>query len=237
MNALRVVAASVLMLSLVGCCCGRNVVCDTCDPCGSASCGSSCGFGTGFLRNRPIRNLFKGGCNSCGSCYSDMPTCGGCSSCAAPGGFDGFSGMPTGGSGCGCSQGATQAAPQTYYDPNIPSTMPTPSASPTPSAVAPVPPSTTSPANEPGAMIPSTGAMPVQTVTYEEFQKLPGTIISGPGTGTTTPGAPLSAPAATTTTPLPSVAKAIGSTQRVVARPQTGVPVASNQKQLWVPVR
>ncbi|WP_157605951.1 hypothetical protein [Schlesneria paludicola] len=125
----------------------------------------------------------------------------------------------TGGGGCNC--GSTSSPSSVNYPPaGLPSTpTPLPSVD-TNSPAAPAPPiSPATPSDIPPAsstMIPpSTPA--TQMVSYEEFQKLPGTVISGPGMGT---------------------GSAPGSSPRLFNRPVNGpsqpMVSAQGQSQVWV---
>ena len=232
MKLLQLFTAAVMSMSIVGCCTGRNTVCDPCNPCGGASqCGAShsCGMSplvtSGFLQDFSLKKIMGmggcrrgrcGHCNSCGGC-DPVFECGGCggscgmasSSCGAP-----SCGMPAQ-SDCGCSSPSSSTYTPTY-----------PMTSPSPSSVAPSPPPAVGPADTTGYHTPTN--MPSQTVSYEEFQRLPGTIISGPG------AAPASEVAAS-----PSMPKSNMMAQRPVQRTSGSMPVASvtnqNRQPIWVP--
>lgn len=194
MNFTRYLAALLMTMSLAGCCCGRNVIMDPCDPCGSmmqpccplawlwpgtwfrgCGCGHGCGHGCG-----------------CGSSYYGDIIDGGC---CGGGGHDygyGGSGMMMDGmhssGGCACGQTAPpmMSSPYSPAPMNSSPTIPIPSQAPTYSDPAPVPPTT----GDQTTMIPSSpmnsASQPpqMQTISYEEFQRLPGTVISGPGSTT-----------------------------------------------------
>lgn len=198
----RCLAALMVTLSLAGCCCGSNVVMDSCDPCGASmprqrcglswlwpgswfhgcghgcgcGCSSGCGSGCGMYGE-----IFDGGCCGGGGGYD----CGG----YGPGVV--MNGMPSSG-GCACGQTAppmisapSSSVPMINSAPaNSTPTYSAPTQAPEPP---PVPPS-----NDQTTMIPpSPSSNQMQTVSYEEFQRLPGTIISGPG------AIPSAAPAST----------------------------------------
>ena len=260
MKLLRSLTALTMTLSLVGCCCGRNVVTDGCDTC----CTSPA---VGILRLQPVRNFFRFGCfHRCGcggGCGSYGDVMGGCGDCATGGCSSGSCGAPMsqgfaapGGTGCGCTSPATYSSQ--YPNMNAPSSsiqIPEPSSLPTPAPVPPtsptsVPPAT--PSSDSSTMNPPRAMPPVQNVSYEEFQKLPGTVISGPGASTgTSPGVPSNATMPMTMAPpvamappansVSSIQRSIGSTQRLLARPASSMPPAmvSSQVQqpVWVPAK
>ena len=176
MKLLRFLTAITMTLSMVGCCCGRNIVSDGCNPCGG-------GCGTG-LRMPSFRHGFGGnsacGCDTCGTGWNEFAGDGGCSSCGSP--MNSTYAMPgTGGSGCNC--GSTAAPSSSNYPPvgapSSPTPLPGADANSTTAPAPPIPPATPSDI-PPAAMIPPS-APTTQMVSYEEFQKLPGTVISGPG--------------------------------------------------------
>lgn len=187
-------AACLLVLNLVGCCCVSPRI----DECGPHACDLAGGGGllAKFARSHGAKK--KCGCGHCGgfnAMYGDamygMPYDSGC--CGGGGGFDG--GMMAGGypdmssPGCGCGGGASMP-----MAPSIPPTPPAqyaPEASPTPAPTPDVPPAETNvpgvpdPAGAPAAPMtyqPAPAQPGVQNVSVEEFQRLPGTIISGPTT-------------------------------------------------------
>ena len=208
MNLLRFLTVTVFSMSMFGCCCCSNVVMDPCDPCSGYSSQSCRPHRHGWLR-RPMRFGWNRcgdcggcGCGSCGGCGDVMMDsgCGG-GSCGSP-----MMGMPSSG-GCGCSQTASPDQFSTMSAPiNIPSspTMSAPQMS-GPSSLpqlqsAPVPP----PMPRTDSTMNSTpaGSQP-QMVSYEEFQRLPGTMISGPGTTTATPSPSIQQASAVQTTMSP----------------------------------
>ena len=241
MKLIPLLTASLMTLSLVGCCCGRNIVTDSCDPC----CGRP--RGCGVLRVVTLNYLGFGSCwncgaswhgRGCGSCGSCGSSCGGCGEMPMDCGCgSGSCGVPmSGGGGCGC--GGTYTPQSTYSVPmNAPQSFPTPQSSPSPSPAPTVPPQV--PPADASTMLSPKSSPSIQTVTYEEFQRLPGTVISGPGvtTGAPTTGMP------TTGMPTNSVAsiqRSVGATQRFLPRPANSVPSASvaiqqNQQAVWVP--
>lgn len=217
MKLLRFLTTITMTLSMVGCCCGRNVVSDCCDPCGGMS------PGRGLIRFPGLRSAFGGysscGCDSCGTSWSEFPGDGGCSSCGSPmmSTYD----MPSSGGG-GCNCGSNSSPSSVNYPPAAVPTTPTPlpsTDSNSPAAPAPPIPPTT-PGDIPSAsstMIPPSAPPATQMVSYEEFQKLPGTVISGPGVGTS------SAPAAS-----PRLFN------RSVGNPSQPMMSAQGQSQVWV---
>ena len=169
-----------LLATSIGCSSMQCASCNPCDPCGqvmSGGCNCGCGVkGWWQQRKERLRNNF--------SWFNDC-SCGGCSVCGGDncGMSGGTCGMPStgGGASCGCGQSHGYS----------------PAAVPTEQYAAPVPP------NDPPAPIPSTGTQrsgepipapastpattfqqpasgQIQHVTMEEFQRLPGTVISGP---------------------------------------------------------
>lgn len=248
------------MFSLVGCCCmGHNCVADPCDcysnepvigggiirffsmpnsssccgagNCGGMSCGS-CGYGDVGM---------ECGCGQCGcpkaakrcvlgrifghgghrNCYSQP--CG--SGCGC--GETTYSGFPSGGCGapspvspgCGCSQ--TQM-------PSPTTVPPVPAGSPDSGVVpAPVPPAD-------GTTTRTSSGMQTQTVSYEEFQRLPGTIISGPGAAVN--------PAANNLVSSNAMApRTLVSPSSYSARPANTLPqpsaAAAGQQAVWIPAK
>lgn len=219
MKRLLSVVACLMTLNLVGCCCMSTARIDECGPHASDLAGGG-GCLAKFARAHGAKK--RCGCGHCGygGMYADpiygMPY--GDSCCG--GGFDGgmmggFPGM-TGGSDCGCGGGGAMPAsnmppmPATnqYAPEGSPTPAPTPDAN-VPETNVPAVPAADPPA-PPTTYQPAPGQPGVQNVSMEEFQRLPGTIISGP---TTTPVA--GPPAAVThpvhspvmsRTPIPTVA-------------------------------
>jgi hypothetical protein len=161
---------------------------DPCDPCGGVI-DQGCGY------RRPWSPWSWGGFGrSYGACG-----CGSCGDCGMDQGFTGAGasyGYPASPS-CGCGQSTYPdaynansptssypvATPPTYVDgsnnsqsaPQLRS-APTPPLAPARSTEPPV-----IPGSESSMMSPPVGSRQPQMVSYEEFQRLPGTIISGPG--------------------------------------------------------
>jgi hypothetical protein len=241
MNLMRFLTASLMTLSMVGCCSNRCVMSDPCDPCGAAP--SSGGF---FSRLWPMsrgggfgcNSCSSGGCGGCGDAYGDVMDSG----CGCGGGSGGMvmgGGMPAS-QGCAC--GGQHAAPVPMM--GVPSPAPIPRGAPEPIPSAPDLPSM--PGSEATTMIPRTyapqsqlaGSSQPQNVSYEEFQRLPGTIVSGPGAMTAATSLP-------SQVSIPSqVQQTSASTQPFMAPPpptgkrpaQMTVPTAARQA-LWVPSR
>lgn len=239
MKILRFLAASIMTVSMVGCCCNRSCVVDSCDPCGAMPvrhCGldtllswiPSCGWG--------CRSCGCGGCGcgGFGETYYDGGSSCGCSSGTCGGAMYGGT---MGGSCCGGSMPSqptmlNQAPGSMPYVPTpVPSqnSAPSPSASPTPASTmaipAPAPPLL--PASDSAA---SNNAMPsntnVQHVTYEEFQRLPGTVISGPGV----PGPSVSTDAQASnvaTMPVATTPRPSTPSRRMASRTRGGAPVTA----------
>lgn len=200
---------AVLMFSAVGCCHTQCVSSDPCNPCGPGACGGGCCL-TNWLHNRFA-------CHSCRN-YSWSSDC--CSVCGGTScgmnGMDGGTVMGGGGASCGCGQSGGQSS---GYAPASPSYVAPTDQSPTPvpsSPASPTPTRTNEPIPAPGATDSTTFQAPangqIQHVSVEEFHRLPGTVISGPG-------------AVPTLTPPPAL-----STVSVPPRP--GNPVQQAQ---WVP--
>ncbi len=202
MKRLLTLLACVSLLSSVGCCCLNSRV-NECGPYGADLAGGG-GCLAKFARAHGAKK--KCGCHHCGGyggMYADpmygMDTCGG-GGC----GFDGGMGMmgatpDARGPGCGCGGGGGEAAlpmippaPPAQYAPQAVPT-PAPIAEPTPAETnIPAPPETAVPA-APTTYQPAPTAPNVQNVSVEEFQRLPGTIISGPTTSSVA-APPASAP-------------------------------------------
>lgn len=210
MNLVRTLAASLLMLSTVGCCCM--------DPCGSP-CGSPYGGCLLPFLFQPCHGgcncvydddccdygydvgMFDAGC-SCGQCgrgskkmrrsklvsrrgnymngFVSSSCCDtGCGSCCGGDGGWVEGSMLSGGGGCGCGQSSSMGVHS-----DAPTMMsPSPMSTPTPSAIVPVPPAgpTESDSTGAGAMYRNIQSAQPQMVSYEEFQRLPGTVVAGPG--------------------------------------------------------
>ena len=205
MKLLRYLTATLMTVSMVGCCCSQCVVTDPCDPCSAIPAQKSC-LSRFWSMPRSFGYSWNNAC-TCGGCqcgnvggelmdYSYGETGGCAGSCAAPA----MSSAPTS-SGCSCSQsGAYSTAPTSYggsyYPPSTPGSVPSPVGTPQPIPEvppsynlpnAPVPP--VSPTPDPTTlMIPPPSGQQPQMVSYEEFQRLPGNVISGPGSTSTVPG-------------------------------------------------
>ncbi len=202
MNLLRLFLASMITTSMVGCCCTNHcAMTNPCDPCNAicaqeySSC-SSCSS-CGKFSFPKLRWPFSGGsrcsCNSVcdGDSYGGFVDSG-CGSSNCGGGCAGNCGAPTMNanpvsSGCGCSQAATfSGSPASTYQNHVPSQ---------PTTIPPMPPASGNGApapsaggsetnydpNKNGAMNSPAATKQTVMVSYEEFQRLPGKIVSGPG--------------------------------------------------------
>lgn len=184
MNLPRFVSLSALLLvTAMGCCHNQCVVySDPCDPCGSSMSGCGCGCGGGCgLGNWWHRQVAKWRMAHC--CCHNYNWCSDCSgACGAPscGGMSApMYSSPS--PGCGCSQGAA-----------IPNVPPTYAPSPTPAGVnSTTAPNSAAPPPMPAGADPMTYQPPasgkIQHVSYEEFQRLPGVIISNPTSESSVP--------------------------------------------------
>ena len=227
MKLLRYLTAALMTVSMVGCCCSQCYVTDPCDPCGAMPVHQSC-LSKLWSMPRSFGYSWNNAC-TCGGChcgcggggemidysYAETSSCAG--SCAAPV----MTTAPTS-SGCNCSQsGGFSPSPVSYgggyYPPSTPGSYPTPAGSvqPIPDIPpsynlpnAPVPPVTPTP--ETTLTIPPPSGQQPQMVSYEEFQRLPGNVISGPGSTVS------SAAAVTGSSPAPI--------QQVSAGPQSFAP-------------
>ena len=241
MNLLRFCTAALMSLSLVGCCCSRCLVTDPCDPCGSipkqgcsltrwwnshhgqgwgAPCGCTCGAcGCGDSMD----GLIYGDTGCAGSCAAP-------SSCAAPM----MTGVPSS-SGCNCGQSAQYSAFPAMSSPTYLNSSPTVVPQPIPEippSQAPAPPATNT--LEPQTMMSPGNGQP-QMVSYEEFQRLPGNVVSAPGsTGTISIPAPIQQVSTTTQSfvappaPAPAVSK---------PAPKFINPGPNNRQAVWTPSR
>lgn len=241
MRLLQIFAAMTISISMVGCVSPHNAVCDSCDPCGQYM-GGGCGCyngGVGVSGLCPdfsgLKSILGGGClgrrarcgkcirggrfGGCNNCCEPSFNCGGCDSC----GMSSSCGAPSCGapmsSDCGC--GMPGGFPSGMQSSPVMSSPSSPSIAPSPPAVG--------PSDAPTSMIPSGTTMPTQNVSYEEFQRLPGTIISGPGAVAPSTNVATSAP----------VAQPATMAQRPVQRAASSMPVASVSNQgkqpVWVP--
>lgn len=209
--------SSLLVFSALGCCHSQCVSSNPCDPCARSSGCCLSGWFQSKLASCRMRCHNYSWCDdcSCGGCS----VCGG-SSCGLTG--DVSYGGSTG-SSCGCGQ-SSGYAPSTTTPPNAdPAPMPIQSA--------PIPPRSSEPTPAPASesttfQRPTNGQM--QHVSVEEFQRLPGVVIGGPGSSVPTMAAP--SPAVQT-----------------VAAPLTTPPALSNstlpprpadvQQTQWVPAK
>jgi hypothetical protein len=252
MNLLRCFAAALLSMSLVGCCCTRCVVSDPCDPCGGTMPSSGgCALTRWWNSHKGYGWDNSCGC-TCGGCgcgggemydsfgYVDSPSCAG--SCAAPM----SPGFPAS-SGCSCGQPAQYSTMPAMTTPSYYSTAPSgtvpqpiPEVPPSSQTIAPAPPAS-SPDAQPTTMIPTGNGQP-QMVSYEEFQRLPGKVVSGPeSTGSIAIPAPVQH---VSVNPIQQVST--GSTSYVVPPAPTAtsprttskfVRPGPNQQAIWTPSR
>ena len=222
--------SSLLLASTMGCCHSRCVHTDPCDPCNGMVSGRR--HVSGWMNHKVsswrMRNHGRNygwndvacGCDACGMGFDGDMISSGC-------GSGGCGGMAVGGSpsGCGCGQQHSE------YAPSVPGTIPIPPATPAvaPSPV-PVPPAGNEPAPAPASSETNSTAIQraqVQQVSVEEFQRLPGVIVSGP----------------TLQSAAPSITTAASSAQPLMAVPQlspipTAPQTASGAQQLnWVPTK
>jgi hypothetical protein len=261
---LRYLTAALVTVSMVGCCCSRCVVTDPCDPCGVTPAHQCC-LSRLWSMPRSFGFSWNNAC-TCGGCqcgcgggeltdygYGDMGGCAG--SCAAPA----MSSAPSS-SGCNCSQSATYSnGPASYggayyppstYSPSTSGSVPSPSGTPQP--IPEVPPSYNPLPNAPlppvnsaqdstTLMIPPPSGQQPQMVSYEEFQRLPGNVISGPGSSPAPTTA--SPPALTPSTPSPiQQASAVPQALAVpplptptAIRAQRSAVSSVNQQAVWAP--
>ncbi len=225
MKRLFSVLACITLLSSVGCCCLNSCV-NECGPHASDLAGGG-GCLAKFARSHGARKCKCQHCMGYGGMYADpiygMPY-GGDGCCG--GGFDGgmmMGGFPdAGGAGCGCAAGGGAMAPSI---PPAPPSNYAPQGSPTPAPMPeandnaiPAPPDGAA-AGTPMTYQPAPVQPNVQNVSVEEFQRLPGSIISGP-----------------TTTPVPSPATG----PMTAAPPRPSYPSAVNpgvRPANWQPAR
>ena len=250
MKLLRYLTAALMTVSMVGCCCTQCVVSDPCDPCGAVPV-HGCSLSRFWSLPRSFGYSWNNAC-TCGGCqcggggelmdysYGESTGCAG--SCASPM----MSSAPTS-SGCSCSQSGVHASPASYggsyYPSSTPGSVPSPSGSVQP--IPEVPPSYTLP-NAPvppvnattdatSLMIPPPSGQQPQMVSYEEFQRLPGNVISGPGATSAVP------------TSSPSPIQQVSAGPQSLALPPSPTPTAiraqrsavspSNQQAVWAPSR
>lgn len=210
-----------LMVSSIGCCHPACVSYDGCSPCGggytSGGCGScggceSCGscFAS-WLRNKFSCCSRRGACRSYGWSSDCCSVCGGsnCGFGSPSGGMSPYGGAPSSGCGCGQSHGY---APSTIVPPNEAPPAPVPANSgPSPRTNEPIP--------APGATDSTTFQAPgngqVQHVSMEEFQRLPGVVVQGPGQAA---AAPMQAPTLSTISSPPRMNSGVQQAQWVPAK-------------------
>jgi hypothetical protein len=253
MKLLRYLTAALMTVSMVGCCCSRCVVTDPCDPCGTVTSHGCCSLSRFWSMPRSFGYNWNNAC-TCGGCqcgcgggelmdYSNGETGGCAGSCAAPV----MNSAPTS-SGCNCSQsGAYSATPTSYggsyYPPSTPGSVPSPAGTQQP--IPDVPPSYTLP-NAPvppvnsttdstTLLIPPPSGQQPQMVSFEEFQRLPGNVISGPGSTAATAGSS------------PSPIQQVSAGPHSFAVPPSPTPTAiraqrsavspTNQQAVWAPSR
>ena len=243
MNLLRFLAASLMSVSMVGCCCSRCVVSDPCDPCGAMPAQGGCSLSRLLPMSRNRGYSWNSAC-TCGACGGGIDSCCDSGSCAGGSAEPMMGGMPAS-NGCGCGQTAPFTQMPTMSSPTyLPSASPpnSPSGSPTLQTIPGVPPSQITepsdpsnvPDNNSATMIPPSTTTQPQMVSYEEFQRLPGKVISGPGSfeGVRSPLAsqqvagasqPFLAPPPPSTTP---TAPVVGSANR-----------SQNRQAVWVPAK
>jgi hypothetical protein len=216
MNLHRLICLSGLLLfTTVGCCHTQCVSSDPCNPCARPSGGCCL---SGWFRNRMSCCSLRQGCQNYGWDSSCCPACGG-TDCGMSTGFDGgMTSGATGGSSCGCGQSHGNS----YAPSGGPSPVET-APIPIPSSTAPIPPKsnegTPAPASESTTFAPANGQ--VQHVSMEEFQRLPGTVISGP-TPTPSPTQTAAVPVLQTPPPLSTI---------------SAPPRANVQQAQWVPAK
>jgi hypothetical protein len=215
---------SLLVFTSIGCCHTQCVSSDLCDPCGGTSCGTAscdCGSsGSWFNRRLKLRNRHR--CRSQGACDGSVcAICGGescdlgvgdgsCGGGCSSGGCGGGLSAPTS-SGCSCGMNNYDSGFST------PTALPSGTVTPQPAVpAAPIPSQPSEPTPAPGSTssiaTPPAGSIGPQQVSYEEFQRLPGVVVSGPTTTSSVPslvGMPAIPPSPA---PLP---KAAGSVQQV----------------------
>ncbi len=251
---LRYLTAALMTVSMVGCCCSRCVVTDPCDPCGSVIPSHQCCLSRLWSMPRSFGYSWSNAC-TCGGCqcgcgggelmdYSYGETGGCAGSCAAP---PMSTVAPS--SGCNCSQSSAYSTAPTsyggsYYPPTTPGSVPTPSGTPQPIPEvppsynplpnAPLPPVNATP--EPTTlMIPPPSGQQPQMVSYEEFQRLPGNVISGPGSSVTAAASSPSPIQQVSAGPQPLVAPPAPTPTAI--RAQRSAVSRTNQQAVWAPSR
>lgn len=178
---------TVIVATFAGCC-GTNACVNSCDPCGRELAGGGC----------PLKRLLKHRCDKC----HPMATYGwegaGCGTCQ--GYPPGMCEAPTQAMNCSCGQPHHPAAPAMAP---IPGPPPAPATAPAPAPPAyeqgsPMAPPAPAPKEETTAIPASAAAATApRQVSYEEFHRLPGVVISGPTP--VTPAPPVLTPPQTAT--------------------------------------
>jgi len=180
--------SSLMLLTTVGCCHTQCVSSNSCSPCGGGGCCL-----TGWLQSKIAACRMRSCCQNYGwsdSCYGGCSVCGG-ESC----GFSGAGGATYGGGGSSCGCGGGQSS---GYAPTSP-TLPTADPVPVPQPSVPMPPRTNEPTPAPASSESTTFMRPangqIQHVSVEEFQRLPGVVVTGQTSSVPTMGTPtLAAP-------------------------------------------
>lgn len=210
-----IAVAGLLMMTTVGCCHSQCVSSNPCDPCGGGCGGGGCCL-SGWLQTKLANCRLRHNYSWCNDCSSGCSVCGG-ENCGMN--SDMGMGVPsTGGSTCGCGQSHGSGT----YVPSSPNTDAAPA--PIPTQVAPVPPKSGEPTPAPGASDSTTNFQrptgQIQHVSVEEFQRLPGVVISGP------------AQSSVPTMAQPTLAPPVLSTVSAPPKPATTV-----QQAQWVPAK
>jgi len=244
--------AGLLLASTPGCCvldhqfgCGQQYPGDCQSAQGHDSCGSSkkCSKKCKKCRECLAEEGMAGGFYP-GMMYADGGF-GGDSGCGCEGGGGMMAGYPDagGGGGCAsCAQGGSTFQGGGGYESHMvtpPMTIPTPSPTYAPT---PMPPGGTPlPPPIPPAEIGALQQVPAgtQQVSVEEFQRLPGVVISGPGAQTAAVPAPAVGQPMMTSSPAPIAAPQV--VGRPVAAPPVYTSAPANARQVqqtgWAPVR
>ncbi|WP_373650970.1 hypothetical protein [Schlesneria sp. DSM 10557] len=198
------------------------------------ACNCACGGYNTFDSYTDFGAVSSCGCgapiSSCAapSCASPIiSSCAAPATCAAP-----FMSEVPAPSGCNCTNGGGG----TSYSTSLPQmSTPTYVAPPTstPQTIPEIPPSSAPlpPTESTSYLPPQVGGQP-QMVSYEEFQRLPGNIISGPGA----PGTPAPSPIQQVSAPAPSMTVPAAAAP-TVARAARVQPPAGNQQTVWSPVK
>ncbi len=252
---LRYLTAALMTVSMVGCCCSRCVVTDPCDPCGGVMPSHQCCLSRLWSMPRSFGYSWNNAC-TCGGCqcgcgggelmdYSYGETGGCAGSCAAPA----MTSAPPS-SGCNCSQSSAYSTAPTsysgsYYPSTTPGSVPSPSGTPQPIPEvppsfnplpnAPLPPATATP--DTTLMIPPPSGQQPQMVSYEEFQRLPGNVISGPGSSATATAAASNPSPIQQVSAVPQPLLAPPSPTPTAIRAQRSAVSPANQQAVWAPSR